>query len=196
MSEFLTYLKLGYEHITDLKGFDHILFIMALAATYTMQRWKSVVLLVTAFTVGHSITLALASMKILRINSDLVELLIPLTILVTCLFNFFHKFPRSINSITQKIEWKRYLLAIGFGLIHGMGFSNYLRSLLGKESSIVKPLFSFNLGLEIGQVMIVLAVLLWTFLMVDGFKMKHKNWNNILSGIVFGMALMLLIERF
>ncbi|KPM47914.1 HupE/UreJ family protein [Jiulongibacter sediminis] len=193
MSEFITYLKLGYLHITDLNGFDHILFIIALCAVYSIFKWKEVLILVTAFTLGHSVTLALSSLEIISVDSDLIEFIIPITILLTCVANFFYKFPRSIYKKPKNKRWVRYVLASFFGLIHGLGFSNYLKSLLGSEGSITLPLFSFNLGLELGQILIVFLVLIVNFSMVELLKIKKKSWNFILSGIVFGMSLMLII---
>ena len=195
MSEFLTYLQLGYQHITDLNGFDHLLFLFALCAVYGLDSWKKVLVLVTAFTLGHSITLALSSLGYLHINSDLIEVIIPITILITCVTNFFHNFPKSIYKKTHNRPWIRYSLASVFGLIHGLGFSNYLKSLLGQESNVTLPLFSFNLGLELGQIIIVVIILALNFLMTDMLKVKKKTWNLILSGVVFGMAFMLALGR-
>lgn len=195
MSEFLTYLQLGYQHITDLNGFDHLLFLFALCAVYGLDSWKKVLVLVTAFTLGHSITLALSSLGYLQIDSDLIEVIIPITILITCVANFFHNFPKSIYKKTHNRPWIRYSLASVFGLIHGLGFSNYLKSLLGQESNVTLPLFSFNLGLELGQIIIVIIIQALNFLMTDMLKVKKKTWNLILSGVVFGMAFMLALGR-
>jgi hypothetical protein len=195
MSEFFIYLQLGYNHITDLKGFDHILFIISLCAIYSIIQWKDAIVLVTAFTIGHSATLGLASLNFVHVDSNLIEFLIPGTILITCIVNFFHKFKGSIYREPLKYKIARYLIALSFGLIHGLGFSNYLRNLFGKEDSIIKQLFSFNLGLELGQILIVIIALLFNFLMTSGFNITRKTWNLILSGIVFGMSLILVFER-
>ncbi len=195
MSEFLTYLQLGYQHITDLNGFDHILFLISLCAVYGLEAWKKVLVLVTAFTLGHSVTLALSSLGYVLIDSELIELIIPITILITCVANFFHRFPKSIYRQTKNSPWIRYALASVFGLIHGLGFSNYLKSLLGAAGNITLPLFSFNLGLELGQILIVIVILAVNFLLTDVLKVKKKTWNLILSGIVSGMALMLLLGK-
>ncbi len=195
MSEFLTYLQLGYQHITDLNGFDHILFIITLCSVYGLDSWRKVLILVTAFTLGHSVTLALASLGYVVIDSDFIEFVIPVTILITCVVNFFHRFPKSIYKKTYNNPWLRYAIATVFGLIHGLGFSNYLKSLLGAENSITLPLFSFNLGLELGQIIIVIIVLAGNFLLTEILKVKKKTWNLILSGIVFGMALMLVLGK-
>jgi hypothetical protein len=196
MSEFLVYFKLGYQHITDLNGFDHILFLVALCAVYGLTSWKKVLILVTAFTVGHSITLALSSLGYVPVNAALVERLIPLTILLTCLANFFYRFPKSIYKDSKSNNaGLRYAIAVIFGLIHGLGFSTYLKSLLGTAGNITLPLFSFNLGLELGQIVIVILILFLSFLVTDIFKVKKRTWNLIASGIVFGMALMMILER-
>lgn len=195
MTEFQAYLQLGFEHITDPQGYDHILFVIALCAIYTLRDIKKVLILVTAFTIGHSITLALATLNIISFRSDVIELLIPITILITAIINFFHKVPKTSLVSREKVSPMRYPLALSFGLIHGMGFSNYLRSLLGKESSIVEPLLAFNLGLELGQILIVFVQLVLAFVIIDLSKKPKQNWNLIISGIVAGMALSLIINN-
>jgi HupE / UreJ protein len=191
MNDFQIYLKLGFDHITDIKGYDHILFVVALCAIYRIQDWRKVAVLVTAFTIGHSITLALATLKLITYSTSLVEFLIPITILLTCFINFSHR-SADYPSEKENNSLLRYPMALGFGLIHGMGFSNYLRSLLGTEESILQPLFAFNLGLEFGQLLIVLVVLAISFLFLEIFKIRKHNWNLVLSGIVAGVALTLI----
>jgi HupE / UreJ protein len=191
MNDFQIYLKLGFDHITDIEGYDHILFVVALCAIYRIQDWRKVAVLVTAFTIGHSITLALATLKLITYSTSLVELLIPITILLTCFINFSHR-SADYPSEKENNSLLRYPMALGFGLIHGMGFSNYLRSLLGTEESILQPLFAFNLGLEFGQLLIVLVILAISFLFLEIFKIRKHNWNLVLSGIVAGVALTLI----
>ncbi len=191
MSDFEIYLPLGFQHITDIKGYDHILFVIALCAIYRLKNWKKVALLVTAFTIGHSITLALATLNLITYSTKLIELLIPVTIVLTCLINFFHK-SAEYSLDVEKPSFFRYPVAIIFGLIHGMGFSNYLRSLLGSEQSIWQPLLAFNVGLELGQLIIVVIVLIISSLLLDIFRVKKHNWNLILSGIILGIALTLI----
>ena len=191
MTDFEIFLPLGFQHITDLKGYDHILFVIALCAIYRLKNWKKVAFLVTAFTIGHSITLALATLNLITYSTKLIELLIPITIVLTCLINFFHKSAEYSLDI-EKPSLFRYPVAVMFGLIHGMGFSNYLKSLLGKEQSIWQPLLAFNIGLELGQLVIVVIVLIISSLMLDIFRVKKHNWNLILSGIVLGIALTLI----
>ena len=196
LSEFLVFLRLGFEHIADFRGYDHILFIVALCAGYEPRNWKQLLILVTAFTVGHSITLALATYRIITINDALVEFLIPLTIFVTGIVNILVSSPDGGGMLEKKgTRQLQYLLALGFGLIHGMGFSNFLRALLGGEEGIALPLFSFNVGLELGQLLLVLAVLALTSLLVSFARMRRHDWILVLSGATSGIALTLMVER-
>lgn len=190
MSEFGIYFELGLDHILDIDGYDHILFIIALCAIYILRDWKQVLILVTAFTIGHSITLALATLRIINFNSEVIEFLIPVTILITALTNIFKK-ERTIQQ--SKIQ-TNYFLALFFGLIHGMGFSNFLRSMLGKEKSIASQLLAFNIGIEVGQIIIVAVFLLISFILVDIFGAKRRDWRLIISSAVGGIAIMLMFE--
>jgi hypothetical protein len=195
MSEFQAYLQLGFEHITDSQGYDHILFIMALCTVYTLVDWKKVIILVTAFTLGHSVTLALATLGFVSMNPDLIELLIPITIVITAAINFSYKEKKSSFRQPSSGVNGRYLLALLFGLIHGLGFSNYLRALLGKEADIVTPLLGFNIGLELGQLIIVFIVLTIAFVLIELLRVTRLSWVHILSGIIAGMALSLIIQN-
>ena len=194
MSEFQAYLQLGFDHITDSNGYDHILFIVALCTIYTLIDWKKVIILVTAFTIGHSITLALSTMGLISIRPDVIELLIPVTILFTAILNFFHQTPKS-SYVREKTYSPRYPLALTFGLIHGLGFSNYLRALLGKEADIVQPLLGFNVGLELGQLIIVFIILAIAFVAIEILRLSKLRWNDIISGIIVGMAISLIINN-
>lgn len=197
MSDFFIYLRLGFDHITDPRGYDHILFVVALCAVYTLRQWRQVLVLVTAFTIGHSLTLAMATLRLIDYSTAFVELLIPITIFITAITNFFYKDPASRpRPITrQPIRRWRYGLALAFGLIHGLGFSNYLRSLLGREVNIVQPLLAFNVGLEIGQLVIISLVLGIAFVAVDRLKSSRLRWTLIVSGITAGMALSLILNN-
>jgi len=190
MSEFETYLRLGFSHITDLGAYDHIVFIIAVCAVYELWQWQSMLMLVTAFTVGHSITLGLATAGFILIPTEIVEFLIPVTIFVTCLLNVI----KSPNEYRRKKVRFNYPLTLFFGLIHGNGFSNYLRALLGQEESILMPLFSFNIGLEIGQLMIVSLVMAGSTLVVYGFKASHRSWTIFISGAAAGISVILMTQ--
>ena len=195
MSEFLAYLQLGFDHITDSNGYDHILFIMALCTIYTLIDWKKVLVLVTAFTIGHSVTLALATLGYVSISPDVVELLIPITILFTAFLNLFNKTQKGNAFSSEGAYTSRYPLALTFGLVHGLGFSNYLRALLGKEAEILNPLLGFNIGLELGQLIIVFVFLLIAFIITELFRVSKLNWNLVLSGIIIGMAFSLILNN-
>jgi hypothetical protein len=188
MSSFELYFKLGLQHILDINGFDHILFVLALCAVYVARDWKKILILVTAFTIGHSLTLALATFNVLQFRSEVIEFLIPVTIAITALTTIFKPKPSSGRGVQLN-----YLYAVFFGLIHGLGFSNYLKELLGKEASVWQPLLAFNLGLEVGQIVIVAAFLLATSL-VNLAGVNRKEWTLVVSSFVLGVACMLLLE--
>jgi hypothetical protein len=188
MTSFELYFKLGLQHILDIKGFDHILFVLALCAVYVVRDWAKILILVTAFTIGHSLTLALATFNVIQVRSDIIEFLIPVTIAITAVLTLFKPKPSSGKGIQLN-----YFLALFFGLIHGLGFSNYLKSLLGKEASIWQPLLAFNIGLEVGQIVIVAAFLLVTSL-VHLMGMNRKEWTLIVSAFVLGISCMLMLE--
>jgi len=187
MGQFELYFRLGLNHILDLAGFDHILFVVVLCSLYSITDWKRIIILVTAFTIGHSVTLALATFQVITIDSGLVEFLIPVTIGITASGNI-------LNPKDSKGVQLNYFFALFFGLIHGLGFSNYLRALLGKEVSLLNPLFAFNIGLEAGQLLIVLLFLLSSQLPLKIFKVNQKQWTVVISAIILGMAIMMMIE--
>lgn len=187
MGQFELYFRLGLNHILDLAGFDHILFVVVLCSLYSITDWKRIIILVTAFTIGHSVTLALATFQVITIDSGLVEFLIPVTIGITATGNI-------LNPKVSKGVQLNYFFAIFFGLIHGLGFSNYLRALLGKEVSLLNPLFAFNIGLEAGQLLIVLLFLLLSLIPLRIFKVNQKQWTVVISAIILGMAIMMMIE--
>lgn len=191
MDQFLAYFEVGFKHIVsrDL-GVDHILFIVALAVRYQFADWKKLLILVTAFTIGHSITLALSVFNVVNYSITWIEFLIPVTIVITAISNFFVK-KFSFNTRFPLI----YFFALFFGLIHGLGFSNYLKSMLGKDSSVIWELFSFNVGLEAGQLVIVLAILIISFIFVNLLKCNRREFLLYVSGGAFAVALLMALER-
>ncbi len=192
MSEFSLYFGLGKDHILDyVNGYDHILFVVALCTIYLVRDWRKILILVTAFTIGHSITLALATLRLISVSPDFIEFLIPLTIFITSFSNLFRK-EESIGRGKMQIN---YAFALLFGLIHGLGFSNFLRSLLGKESNIVSPLLAFNLGLELGQIIVVILFLAVSYILVDLMKVSRRDLKLVLSSAIAGIALVLLKDR-
>ena len=191
MNTFQLYLQLGIEHIADFKGYDHILFITTLCAVYPLKQWRRVLVLITAFTLGHTTTLALATLNLVHFSGKWIEFLIPVTIFLTSAGNIFER----SDQVKPSTQIFKYSAAMFFGLIHGLGFSFYLRSLLGGESSLVLPLFGFNLGIEIGQLIIVSAVLTMTFILVNVMKFVRREWSLVLSGAGMGVSLILILQR-
>ena len=192
MNIFQLYLKLGFNHIADLHAYDHILFIVSLCAVYSFIQWKKVLILVTAFTIGHSLTLALATLNILKVSVDWIEFLIPFTIFLTAFANVLQK----SGKVSSGRHLFKYFMAMFFGLIHGLGFSSYLKSLLGLEDSIITPLFAFNIGIEFGQIIVVAIIMITSWILVDLFHVKKREWVLILSGAGLGISLVLMIDRF
>jgi hypothetical protein len=188
--EELNYFEEGWKHIISKGALDHQLFILALAALYTLKNWRQVLILVTAFTIGHSITLALSAFRILNIDADLVETLIPITIAVTALTNFFRR------EDTVRYVQLNYGLALFFGFIHGLGFANFIRFTLAEGQQIGWPLLQFNLGLEAGQIVFVVVILCIASLLVDIIGLNRRWWTRIISAGVFLLALKMIIERF
>ncbi len=198
MSVFQTYLQLGFLHICTPRAADHLTFLLALCAPYVLRDWRRVLALVTSFTVGHSLTLALATLGLVAFKPSVIEALIPVTIMVTALVNL-----RGAGAASARAGQLRpapvlaaapNALALGFGLIHGLGFSNYLRALLGPGSRPVQELLAFNVGVELGQVLVVAAILLLGALLLRGFGVQRRDWLLTTSGAAVGIAALLLVQ--
>jgi hypothetical protein len=189
MNDFAFYFDLGWKHIISSEALDHQLFIIALSSIFLLVNWKQVLILVTAFTIGHSLTLILSVYDLIRISSNWVEFFIPFTIVATALLNFFRK-----DFSTQSLR-TNYLLALGFGLIHGLGFANTLRFMLVKNQSIALPLFSFNAGLEVGQIIVVAFILFTSYLLVNKAGLPRKWWVRGLSATALIISAILCVSR-
>ena len=208
MNEFFTFTAMGIEHILQFpEGYDHLLFILALSAIYTFADWRKVLLLVTAFTVGHSVTLLLTVSGISPIPTVVIEWLIPLTIIIVCVLNFMTSTAQKSNNIdstildlqdkaqhiSSSLMIRRYSIALLFGLIHGLGFANYLRQML--PDSLFLPLIGFNVGLEIAQFFVVLMGLFIGFVMMKYLNLPKNRWKIVLSAIVLIFALHLFVMQ-
>ena len=189
MGDFSFYFGLGWQHIISPDAIDHILFIIVLAAIYMIDEWKQVLILVTAFTIGHSLTLALSVLDIVRLPDHWVEFLIPCTIVITSITNLFQK---RFNKRSLKLN---YYLALFFGLVHGMGFANALRFILAKDQQLELALFAFNVGLEVGQLLVVLIILVLAFIFIKQFKVNRREWTLFLSAAVFALSSVMALER-
>ena len=219
---FAVYLELGFEHLLDLRGYDHILFLAGLCAAYSLARWRELLVLVTAFTIGHSVSLALATLRLVSVNSSLVEFLIPVTIVATALTNLAGLWreggrarqpredpagqrPGRPSAHHVAARPLRYALALAFGVIHGLGFSNFLRIALGDERNLFVPLLSFNIGLELAQIVVAGAVLGLGAAVVRGVRalraatpgtgLPEKAWNAAVSLAVGGIAATMALQR-
>lgn len=189
MQDFILYLKLGWEHIISLDALDHQLFVLVLMAIYVFKDWKKILWVVTAFTIGHSITLVLSAFDILRAPAKWIEFLIPLTIVITALDNIL------MRNKPQNLMQVNYFFALFFGLIHGMGFANTARMMMSKEQSIIVPLLGFNIGLEVGQIAVVILIMIIHFVMLTLFRINKKEWVMFVSSAVFALALKMAMER-
>lgn len=191
MGEFTLYFELGMRHITALAAVDHILFLLALVSVYQLADLKKVIILVTAFTIGHSITLGLATFDLIRVDAAWIEFLIPVTIFIVAFFNML----KGKSAAKQRLGLT-FILTIFFGFIHGLGFSNYLRSLLAEGGDMFWPLLGFNVGIEVAQILIVLAILILAQLLFQVFRFKQRDWILVVCGMCMGGALMLMKETF
>jgi HupE / UreJ protein len=189
MTDFWFYFTLGWEHIISWDALDHQLFILALSAIYLLKDWRQVLVLVTAFTIGHSLTLALTVFNVIHFPSNWTEFLIPCTIILTAVSNLFQK------DFTAKSIRINYFLALFFGLIHGMGFANKLRYIIAEDQSIGWSLFGFNVGLEAGQIAVVIGILLISFLFVQLIKVSRMKWVIFTSAAALSVALQMALQR-
>ena len=190
MDEFLLYVKMGLNHVLDFTAYDHILFLIVLAVIFEFHQLKKVLWLITLFTIGHSLTLGLSAYGILKIDVKIVEFLIPVTIFITGVVNIFN-----LGRKTSSKDNINLIFALFFGLIHGLGFSNYFRMMIGREEEKLMPLIEFALGIEISQVIIVLGILIIGSLMQSIFKVSKRDWVMVSSSIVIGFVIPMMIER-
>ncbi len=195
ISTFTVYLRLGFEHLLDLQGYDHILFLAVLCAAYSLKRWRELLVLVTAFTIGHSVSLAVATLRLVRVDTGLVEFLIPVTIVATAVTNLVGLKREDPDEHRVAVRPTRYALALVFGVVHGLGFSNFLRLALGEERSLLVPLLSFNIGLELAQIVVAAGVLLLALVAVRPLSLPQRLWTLILSVCAGGVAAMMAVQR-
>ncbi|MGJ8759014.1 MAG: HupE/UreJ family protein [Polaribacter sp.] len=190
MDDFLLYFKMGLNHVLDLSAYDHILFLIVLAVVFSFKQWRKVLWLVTLFTIGHSVTLALSAYGILKIRIDIIEYLIPVTIFITGAINVFTA--KNTTSGKQNIN---LIFALFFGLIHGLGFSNYFKMMVGKEENKLFPLLEFALGIEAAQIIIVLGILIVGTLLQNFFRVSRRDWILVCSSIVIGFSIQMMLDR-
>ena len=186
MEEFKTWFFIGFDHIIDIQALDHTLFILALVVAYDSSQIKKIIFLVTAFTIGHSVTLALSALDLISFNQKIIEFSIPLTIFLTALNNIVNR-----KESKKKFVSSNYIIGLVFGLIHGLGFANYLKALLFK-GNIVFELFAFNVGIEIAQIILVFVFLFLSFLFSRFVFSKREDWILFVSALIMGISFMLI----
>lgn len=190
MSEFWIYFQIGLRHVLDIKAYDHVLFLIALTVPYTFKDWKRVLALVSLFTVGHTMALLLSVFGFVVIKASLVEFLIPITILVTAVF---HLFTAGKSSKKESISIIGFI-TLFFGIIHGLGFSNYFKTLLpGKGSDKLLPLLEFALGIETAQIIVVVVVLILSYIVQTVFRFSRRDWTLVMASFVIGVVVPMII---
>lgn len=192
MENFWFYIKMGLDHVLDFAAYDHILFLSVLAVPFTFKDWKKVLLLATVFTIAHCFSLFLSVYEVVVMDVGLIEFLIPVTILLTAIFNLAYlRTPTDHKSILLHA-----LATAFFGLIHGFGFSNYFKMLIAGEEHKSGPLLGFAAGIEISQVLIVLAVLLLGYILQTILKVKQTVFIMALSILIALITIPMLIDTF
>jgi len=192
MENFIFYIKQGFFHVLDINALDHVLFFIALTVVFSFKNWKKALLLITFFTIGHSLTFGLSAYDYLSVDVDLVEFLIPITILIPLLLNIY----TAIKDKEIQYDNSNIYFAFFFGLIHGLGFSNYFKMLLDDGDDKLIPLLEFALGIEFAQIIIVLLVLIFGHIFQYVFKLKKKIWIIVVSIVVILRIIPMIVERF
>lgn len=192
MSDFWFYFNIGLQHVLDWSAYDHVLFLMVLAVPYSFDNWKQILWLVTVFTIGHTISLVVAAFEFFTPESSKIEFFIPMTILVGAIYNVFLAGKKSDESNFGML----LVFALFFGLIHGLGFSTFFVKLTAHLDSRTVPLVSFASGIELSQIIIIMAVLILGFIMQRMFRVSRKDWILVVSSIVIGLVIPMLKENY
>lgn len=192
MNEFYTYFQLGLHHVLDINAYDHLLFLVALMAPFLFKDWKKVLILITLFTIGHTLALFLSVFNIIFVKSTIIEFLIPITILLSSIYNILVIKKTSKNNNFTIIDF----LTLFFGLIHGLGFSNYIKNILGgTAASKILPLTEFAIGIEAAQLIVVVAILTLAAIFQVLFKTSKRDWILVLSSIIIGIVLPMILKN-
>jgi hypothetical protein len=191
MSDFWIYIQIGFKHVLNINAYDHVLFLIALAVPYTFKDWKRILILVSIFTLGHTLALFLSIFNIVMIKASVVEFLIPITILTTALYNIFTSGKSSKSNSLSIIGF----ITLFFGVIHGLGFSNYFKSILpGNAIDKLLPTLEFALGIEFAQITTVLVVLIIGYIVQTVFRFSKRDWVLVMSAFIVGVVLPMIIE--
>ncbi|PAM92558.1 HupE / UreJ protein [Flavobacterium sp. IR1] len=191
MSDFWIYFQIGLKHVLDINAYDHVLFLIALTVPYTFKDWKRILILVSVFTVGHTLALMLSVFGIVAVKVSLVEFLIPITILITAFFHLFTAGKASKNESLNLI----FFVTLFFGIIHGLGFSNYFKTILGgTPTSKLLPLGEFALGIEAAQIIVVFVVLVLSYIVQTVFRFSKRDWALVMSAFIIGVVIPMIIS--
>jgi hypothetical protein len=191
MSEFWIYFQIGLKHVLDIHAYDHVLFLIALTVPYTFKDWKRILLLVSVFTIGHTLALLLSVFGIVTVKVSLVEFLIPITILITAFYHLFTAGKAAKNDGLNLI----FFVTLFFGIIHGLGFSNYFKTILGgSATSKLVPLGEFALGIEVAQVVVVFVVLVLSYIVQTVFRFSKRDWALVMSAFIVGVVIPMIVE--
>ena len=191
MSEFLLYFNIGLNHVLDSAAYDHVLFLMALVVPFAFKDWKRVLILVSLFTIGHTVALMLSVFEVVQVKATIVEFLIPITILITA---GYHLFTAGKSAKKERISFVE-IVTLFFGIIHGLGFSNYFKTILpGSASDKLLPLLEFAIGIEVAQVIVVFVFLIISYVVQTFFRFSKRDWALVLSGCIIGVILPMILE--
>lgn len=191
MSEFLIYFQIGLKHVLDIHAYDHVLFLIALSVPFSFNDWKRILLLVTLFTLGHTAALFLSVFEIIAVKVNVVELLIPITILITAFYNLFTAGKTSKSGSVNLV----FIITLFFGIIHGLGFSNYFKTILGgSAASKLLPICEFALGIEVAQITVVIVALILSYIVQTVFRFSKRDWTLVMSAFIIGVVLPMILE--
>ncbi|MDT0642261.1 HupE/UreJ family protein [Zunongwangia sp. F363] len=192
MSQFWLYYRLGLEHILDWQAYDHVLFLIVLIVGYTFSSWKKILWLITLFTIGHTLALFLSVYEIVKVDTNYVEFLIPVTILITAFYNILTA-GRNEKSRNQNML---FFTTVFFGVIHGLGFSSYFKMIAAAGESKFLPLLEFALGIETAQILVVIVIVILGFIFQNMIRVSRRDWILVISSIVIGVILPILRDNF
>jgi len=187
MDQILFYLKIGFSHIMDINAYDHLLFLASISIIYSFKTWKKLFWIVTFFTIGHSMSLVISSYEIYKPNTDIIEFLIPVTIIISALSNIF------FLDTNKKINYFTILIAFSFGLIHGFGFANFFNQISFSDGVDLVALIGFSLGVEVSQILIALSILILNSILFWNSTKFKKNYIRIISCLVCILTILIFI---
>ena len=187
LQSFLKFLELGLYHILNFDGYDHILFVIIVSVPFIFKDWKRLLILISVFTLGHTLSLILGVYDIVNLNVNVTEWLIPITIFFMAVYNIL-----TAGKSKQRRPYLMYGIVLFFGLVHGLGFANAFESLVDNKENTILSILEFSIGIEIGQFIIVLVSLTLSFIFQSIFRFSNRDWVMVVSSIILGFILPLI----